>query len=141
VGAAAVAVALSLIIITIIITISSHAPTHAAGLPFALYAYMGWMTVPAVLVTTIMCATIENMATQIENPLLVLPVETLTARVDFAGHALTRLSLPDSHSLSLSVSHSDSRYALVRSPDHHPTPRGGDAREQVGLGRGGRLML
>ena len=51
---------------------------------------MGWMTVPAVLVTTIMCATIENMATQIENPLLVLPVETLTARVDFAGRALAR---------------------------------------------------
>lgn len=39
---------------------------------------MGWMTVPAVVVTTIMCATIENMATQIENPLLVLPVSTLT---------------------------------------------------------------
>ena len=36
------------------------------------------MTVPAVVVTTIMCATIENMATQIENPLLVLPVSTLT---------------------------------------------------------------
>ena len=104
---------------------------------------MGWMTVPAVLMMTTTCATVENMATQIENPLLVLPVETLTARVDFAGRALARLSLPDSHShsLSLTLSHSDSRYALVRSPDHHPTPRGGDAREQVGLGRGGRLML
>ena len=48
------------------------------GLPFALYAYMGWATMPAVLVTTILCATIENTATQIENPLLVLPVTTLT---------------------------------------------------------------
>ena len=47
--------------------------------------------------------------------------------------------------LSLSLSLTHSRYVLVRSfvrsADQHPTTRGGDAREQVGLGRGGRVMV
>eukprot|EP00890_Picochlorum_soloecismus_P000927 jgi/Picsp_1/1835/NSC_05302-R1_protein len=49
------------------------------GLPFALWASMSWMTLVAVLVTTVLLASIENIGTQIEQPLLVLPIETITS--------------------------------------------------------------
>lgn len=67
------------------------------GLPFALYEYMGWATMPAVLVTTLLCATIENTATQIENPLLVLPVTTLTTntRQHVEATLASRVALED----------------------------------------------
>jgi len=48
------------------------------GLPFALFESMGWMTLPATLVSTLLCASIENVTTEIENPLLVLPVLVVT---------------------------------------------------------------
>lgn len=48
------------------------------GLPFALWAQMSWMTLVAVLGSTVLLATIENIGTQIEQPLLVLPVERIT---------------------------------------------------------------
>lgn len=47
------------------------------GLPFALWASMSWMTIVAVIVSTVLLATIENIGTQIEQPLLVLPVRTI----------------------------------------------------------------
>ena len=47
------------------------------GLPFALWASMSWMTLVAVLVSTVLLATIENIGTQIEQPLLVLPVRNI----------------------------------------------------------------
>jgi predicted membrane chloride channel (bestrophin family) len=49
------------------------------GLPFALWASMSWMTLVAVLATTVLLASIENIGTQIEQPLLVLPVETIVS--------------------------------------------------------------
>jgi len=48
------------------------------GLPFALFQSMGWMTMVAVVGSTVLCASIENLSIQIENPLLVLPVQTIT---------------------------------------------------------------
>ena len=48
------------------------------GLPFALFESMGWMTLPATLVSMLLCASIENVTTEIENPLLVLPVLVVT---------------------------------------------------------------
>ena len=48
------------------------------GLPFALFQNMGWMTLVAVMASTLLCASIENVTTQIENPLLVLPVLVIT---------------------------------------------------------------
>lgn len=48
------------------------------GLPFALWESMSWMTLVAVLGTTVLLASIENIGTQIEQPLLVLPVERIT---------------------------------------------------------------
>ena len=47
------------------------------GLPFALWASMSWMTLVAVLLSTLLIGTIENIGTQIEQPLLVLPVRTI----------------------------------------------------------------
>lgn len=48
------------------------------GLPFALWESMSWMTLVAVIGTTVLLASIENIGTQIEQPLLVLPVERIT---------------------------------------------------------------
>lgn len=50
------------------------------GLPFVLWASMSWMTLPAVVISTVLLATIENIGTQIEQPLLVLPVKELVNR-------------------------------------------------------------
>ena len=50
------------------------------GLPFVLWASMSWMTLVAVIMSTVLLATIENIGTQIEQSLLVLPVKELVNR-------------------------------------------------------------
>lgn len=50
------------------------------GLPFVLWESMSWMTLVAVIVSTVMMATIENVGTQIEQPNLVLPVKEVVNR-------------------------------------------------------------
>ncbi|GBF88169.1 hypothetical protein Rsub_00881 [Raphidocelis subcapitata] len=53
--------------------------TYLTCLPFGLGAYMGWLTLPVMVVLTFLLMGIENIGVQIENPVRVLPMDRFSA--------------------------------------------------------------
>jgi len=58
-------------------------------LPFGLWGYTSWLTIPVMAVITFLLVGTENIGIQIEQPMLVLPLEILSAGTKAAVEAMS----------------------------------------------------